>query len=100
MAFDRLKTEISMLLTQMENQPQNLWELHEQILEKLNELRALNLPLPDPAELVELEIENSLAIWKLEDFLIRKLSFAILRHFGIWIYVGSWQQRWLDKTRH
>ena len=53
MAFDRLKTEISMLLTQMENQPQNLWELHEQILEKLNELRALNLPLPD--DLVELE---------------------------------------------
>ena len=53
MAFDRLKTEISMLLTQMENQPQNLWELHEQILEKLNELRGLNLPLP--ADLVELE---------------------------------------------
>ncbi len=53
MAFDRLKTEISMLLTQMENQPQNLWELHEQILEKLNELRALNLPLPE--DLVELE---------------------------------------------
>lgn len=53
MAFDRLKTEISMLLTQMENQPQDLWELHEQILEKLNELRALNLPLPE--DLVELE---------------------------------------------
>ena len=53
MAFDRLKTEISMLLTQMENQPQDLWELHEQILEKLNELRALNLPLP--SDLVELE---------------------------------------------
>ena len=53
MAFDRLKTEISMLVTQMENQPQDLWELHEQILEKLNELRALNLPLPD--DLVELE---------------------------------------------
>ncbi len=53
MAFDRLKTEISMLLTQMENQPQDLWELHEQILEKLNELRALNLPLP--GDLVELE---------------------------------------------
>ncbi len=53
MAFDRLKTEIAMLLAQMENQPQDLWELHEQILEKLNELRALNLPLPD--DLVELE---------------------------------------------
>jgi hypothetical protein len=64
MAFDRLKTEISMLLTQMENQPQDLWELHEQILEKLNELRALNLPLP--ADLVELEkkLTRDLAVAK------------------------------------
>ncbi len=53
MAFDRLKSEIAMLLTQMENQPHDLWELHEQILEKLNELRALGLPLPE--DLVELE---------------------------------------------
>ncbi len=53
MAFDRLKSEIAMLLTQMENQPHDLWELHEQILEKLNELRGLGLPLPD--DLVELE---------------------------------------------
>ncbi len=53
MAFDQLKSEISMLLTQMENQPQDLWELHELILEKLNELRALGLPLPE--DLVQLE---------------------------------------------
>ena len=53
MAFERLQTEIAMLLEEMQNQPEDKWELHEQILEKLNELRALGLPLPD--DLVELE---------------------------------------------
>ena len=42
-----------MLLSEMENQPQDQWELHEMILEKLNELRAFGLPLPQ--DLVELE---------------------------------------------
>ena len=53
MAFERLKSEISMLLTQMQNEPEDKWEIHEMILEKLNELKALNLPLPE--DLVELE---------------------------------------------
>jgi len=53
MAFERLKSEISMLLTEMQNQPEDSWELHELILEKLNELRGLGLPLPQ--DLVELE---------------------------------------------
>ena len=60
MAFERLKTEISMLLTEMENQPHDQWELHEMILEKLNELRALNLPLPQ--DLVQLEEKLSLEL--------------------------------------
>ena len=53
MAFDQLISEITMLLTEMENRPQDKWELHDMILEKLNELRALGLPLPQ--DLVELE---------------------------------------------
>jgi len=53
MAFDRLKSEISMLLSEMQNQPEDSWELHEMILEKLNELRGLGLPVPE--DLVELE---------------------------------------------
>ena len=53
MAFDQLMSEISMLLSEMENRPDDQWELHEQILEKLNELRALGLPLPE--DLVQLE---------------------------------------------
>jgi len=53
MAFEQLKSEISMLLTEMENQPADQWELHEMILEKLNELRTHGLPLPQ--DLVSLE---------------------------------------------
>ncbi len=53
MAFDQLISEITMLLTEMENRPRDQWELHETILEKLNELRALGLPVPQ--DLVELE---------------------------------------------
>jgi hypothetical protein len=53
MAFDRIKSEINMLLTEMENRPQDKWELHEMIQEKLNELRAFGLPLPQ--DLVDLE---------------------------------------------
>ncbi len=60
MAFDRIKSEISMLLSEMQNQPEDKWELHEQILEKLNELRALGLPLPD--DLVVLEQKLSAEI--------------------------------------
>jgi hypothetical protein len=53
MAFERIKSEIAMLLAEMENQPQDLWELHEMTREKLVELRALGLPLPQ--DMVELE---------------------------------------------
>lgn len=53
MAFERIKSEIAMLLAEMENQPQNLWELHEMTREKLIELRALGLPLPQ--DMVDLE---------------------------------------------
>ena len=53
MAFERIKSEIAMLMAEMENQPQNLWELHEMTREKLVELRALGLPLP--RDMVELE---------------------------------------------
>ncbi len=53
MAFERIKSEIAMLLAEMENQPQNLWELHEMTREKLIELRALGLPVPQ--DMVDLE---------------------------------------------
>lgn len=53
MALEEIKARISLLLEQMVNQPEDSYETHEQLREKLRELRALGLPLPD--DLVELE---------------------------------------------
>jgi predicted nucleic acid-binding Zn-ribbon protein len=53
MSFENLQAEISLLLNQMENQPQDAHELHEQIREKINEMRAFGMPVPE--DLLELE---------------------------------------------
>lgn len=53
MAFDDIKAEIGLLLTRMQNEPEDGHELYLQLMEKLNELRAYGLPIPD--DLRELE---------------------------------------------
>ena len=53
MAFERLKTEIGILLTEMQNEPADEHELALVIHAKLQELKAFGMPLP--ADLVELD---------------------------------------------
>lgn len=53
MAFEDIEAEIGLLLARMQNQPADLHELHLQIMQKLNELRAFGMPLPN--SLLELE---------------------------------------------
>lgn len=53
MALEDLKTQIAFLLTSIEDNPEDVHELHELIRQKLAQIRALGLPLPD--DLVELE---------------------------------------------
>ena len=53
MAFDDLEAELSLLINQMENEPEDRHELYLMIREKLNEMKAYGMPLP--ADLVELE---------------------------------------------
>jgi hypothetical protein len=57
MAFEDLKAEIALLLNQMENQPEDRHELYLQIREKLNEMRAFGLPLPEDLVRLEQELE-------------------------------------------
>ena len=64
MAFEQLKMQIMILLDGMENQPEDSWEVHEMILEKLNEMRATGMPLPQ--DLVELEAKLAANIAKLD----------------------------------
>ena len=53
MAFESIKAEIDLLLAAMINQPEDAREIREQVREKLNELRAMGMPLP--VDLVTLE---------------------------------------------
>ncbi|MBZ9996388.1 hypothetical protein [Mesorhizobium sp. BH1-1-4] len=53
MALESFKAQISLLLEEMVNQPEDVHEVQEQLREKLREMRAMGLPLP--ADLVELE---------------------------------------------
>ncbi len=53
MALEELKAQIGYLVGQMVDRPEDAHEIHERIREKLNELRAMGMPLP--ADLVELE---------------------------------------------
>ncbi|WP_295555641.1 hypothetical protein [uncultured Hyphomicrobium sp.] len=50
MAFEDVKAEIGVLLTRMQNEPEDAHELYLQLSEKLNELRAYGLPIPDDLE--------------------------------------------------
>ncbi len=51
--LERFLAEISLLTTQMENQPQDKHEIYLQLREKLNEMKATGMPLPK--DLVKLE---------------------------------------------
>ena len=53
MAFEELKAQIGLLLGEMNEQPEDLHELYQQIYQELNQLRATGMALPD--DLVELE---------------------------------------------
>ena len=53
MAFDAIKAEIGLLLTRMQNEPEDAHELYLVVMEKLNEMKDYGMPLP--ADLVDLE---------------------------------------------
>jgi hypothetical protein len=53
MALEELQAQISLLVSQINNQPEDVQELYEQLHLKLNELRGIGQPLP--ADLVALE---------------------------------------------
>jgi hypothetical protein len=53
MAFDDIQAELGLLLTRMQNEPEDRHELYLQIMQKLNELKAYGMPLPQ--DLVQFE---------------------------------------------
>lgn len=61
MAFEDLKAELALLINQMENQPEDRHELYLQVREKLNEMRAFGMPVPEDLVRLEEELEAEFA---------------------------------------
>ena len=53
MALEELQAQINLLVSQINNQPEDVHELYELLHQKLNELRSTGQPLPK--DLLELE---------------------------------------------
>ena len=61
MTFEDLKAELALLINQMENQPEDRHELYLQVREKLNEMRAFGMPVPEDLVRLEEELEAEFA---------------------------------------
>lgn len=53
MTFDEFTAEIGLLVSRMQNEPDDAHEIYQVLKERLNEMRAYGMPLPQ--DLVELE---------------------------------------------
>ena len=62
MALESFKAQISLLLEEMVNQPEDEHEIQEQLREKLREMRAMGLPLPDDLVALEKRIDDDLDV--------------------------------------
>jgi hypothetical protein len=58
MAFDLIKLEIAQLLTEMQNEPEDKHEIYLSLREKLNQLKATGMPLPEDLVTLEHELEK------------------------------------------
>ena len=58
MALEQIKAQIALLLEEMVNQPEDEHEVLGQLREKLNELRAMGMPLPDDLVALEKRLEE------------------------------------------
>ena len=58
MAFEDVKAEIGLLLTQMQNEPEDSHELYLQLKERLNELKAYGLPIPEDLKDLAASLES------------------------------------------
>ena len=58
MALEQIKAQISLLLEEMINQPEDEHEVRERLREKFNELRAMGMPLPDDLVALEKQLEE------------------------------------------
>jgi hypothetical protein len=61
MAFENAKAEIGLLLAELKVAPHDKHELYLRIMQKLNELKAYGMPLPDDLVALERHLEREFA---------------------------------------
>ncbi|GBE42457.1 hypothetical protein BMS3Bbin10_00518 [bacterium BMS3Bbin10] len=61
MDLSELEAELNLLLTQMENLPEDKHEFYLQLREKLAGFRAFGMPVPDDLARLEKELEKEFA---------------------------------------
>ena len=61
MAFEALQSELGLLMTRMQNEPEDRHELYLVIRQKLNEMKAFGMPLPDDLVRFEQRLEAEFA---------------------------------------
>jgi hypothetical protein len=64
MAFEDKEAELGLLLTRMQNEPQDLHELYHLIRQTLNELKTYGMPLPQDLVQFERDLEAEFAAEK------------------------------------
>lgn len=74
MSFEDKEAELGLLLTRMQNEPQDRHELYLQIRQKLNEFKAYGMPLPDTLVKLERQLEAEFEAEKGPDKPWRRLS--------------------------
>jgi hypothetical protein len=61
MAFERLMAQVSLLVGEMENRPEDKHEIYLQLREKLNEMRSLGHSVPNDLLKLERTLEAEFA---------------------------------------
>ncbi len=61
MSFEDIQAEVSLLMTQMQNEPHDRHEVYNQLMEKIGELRAFGLPIPEDLQRFEAALEAEFA---------------------------------------
>ncbi len=61
MAFDLINLEIAQLLTEMQNEPEDRHEIYLSLREKLSQLKATGMPLPEDLVTLEHKLEEEFA---------------------------------------
>jgi hypothetical protein len=64
MSFEDKEAELGVLFTRMQNEPEDWGEVYEQIRQKLNELKAYGMPLPQDLVDFEHDLEAEFAAEK------------------------------------